>query len=765
MVIETNLIFPVIKDNSDFIKTHPVLHPHSTAYERYWMTELERLIVGYWGKELDEYRYIPPQLYYFINYHTMMVKKPKSKQRVKSRPFLLDINYTIMNCWFICRGFSGFEDDKEFTCNWAVKEKEKQLVDPTYNVPKVLLETITDNCYKEDGMLKKFIDPLEYLNSTHKEPLGLPLYDNNSLNLFIFGARSGGKSFVASSIMEHEFLTDGTKSVESYLKGDNKIEVFCGAPLAGKSSDLLDKFKQSLDNMPGEYLNGNTYIPAPFSRQCSGTLKVGNSKNPFRFQYEKKIGNATKIAGTGTLLKHETFKDNKQASVGGRYTVLVIEEVGLEDSLLTIHGANRSTQDMGDGKFGSSLYIGTSGDVDKVVETEIIFRDPEAYDFLAFPDVYEQRNKIGFFLPAPYTNIVYKDEMGNTKLEEAMEYENYIRDITKQAGNTSAYDELIMSRPLKPSEMFMSRTGNKFPIAMLREQQASNDRYNFKKNLRTVGELVEDKDYFHGVKFKPNNDLRPIDRFPHDSKSDLRSGWEIYEHPPVGIVIPDLYKIVYDPIKDEGGGTSLAAIYVYKSNNTLDANGNEIVAWWVGRLDLPDDIHFQCLLAAKYYNAKVMFENNIIDFKNYCMRTGNYHHLAVTPKQVIEKAVKDANFKYDVGIPMTTPLKQYALRRAQQWLLDEKGKITEELPDGTTREVIIRNLHTLKDDLLIEELIQYNDKGNFDRVSAFLLMILWLEQDQEIVKEIDEEVSKMSTKDFYTDLMRNELKSKVLIQY
>jgi hypothetical protein len=160
-----------------------------------------------------------------------------------------------------------------------------------------------------------------------------------------------------------------------------------------------------------------------------------------------------------------------------------------------------------------------------------------------------------------------------------------------------------------------------------------------------------------------------------------------------------------------------------------------------------------------------MFENNIIDFKNYCMRTGNYHHLAVTPKQVIEKAVKDANFKYDVGIPMTTPLKQYALRRAQQWLLEEKGKVTEELPDGTTREIVIRNLHTLKDDLLIEELIQYNDKGNFDRVSAFLLMILWLEQDQEIVKEIDEEVSKMTTKDFYEDLMRNELKSKVLIQY
>ena len=1130
MVIETDKIFPIIKDNSDFIKSHPDLHPHSSAYEKYWGTELERLLIGYWGKEVDEYRYIPPQLYYFINYHTMIVKKQNSKQRVKSRPFLLDINFTILNCWFICRGFSGFEGDSEYTCNWAVKEKEKQFKDSTHHIPKVLLETITDSCYKEDGTLKKFIDPLEYLNSTHKEPLGLPLYDNFALNFFMFGSRGGGKatplstnvlgekgwvkmgdlkvgdkvydrsgkltnvialhpqgklevykvklhdgreveccgdhlwvvkqsggkekvmstldmynvgikystvskgnaykfkipncspieypevdlpldpyilgallgdgtmtthtpkiassdpfiidefqrilgsdfeirrdfsttnnhtivdrlkcevecvsrkgnayvsnkgnrltqailnlgltkscsekfipsiyktasieqrfdllrglmdtdgsvnkdgsteftntnlnlirdvadlcrslgircqigedkregqaheikghkcvrskyyrlyinttkeifrlprklellknkkyqlahdyisivdiektntfeeqqcitvdnldhtylttdyvvthnSFIASSIMEHEFFTDGCKSVDEFLKRNNKVEIFCGAPLAGKSSDLLDKFKQSLDNLPGEYKSGNSYSPAPFSKQCSGTLKVANSKNPYRFIYEKKIGNATKLAGTGTLLKHETFKDNKQAAVGGRYSVLVIEEVGLEDSLLTIHGANRSTQDLGDGKFGSSLYIGTSGDVDKVVETEIIFRDPEAYDFLAFPDIYESRNKIGFFLPAPYTNIAYKDEMGNTKIDEAMEYEYYIRDVAKQAGNTAAYDELIMSRPIKPSEMFMSRTGNKFPIAMLREQQATNDRYNFKKNLRTVGSLVEDKDYIHGVKFKPDFDLRPIDRFPHDSKSDIRGAWEFYEHPPAGVVQPGLYKIVYDPIRDEGGGTSLAAIYVYKSNNTLDLNGNELVAWWVGRLDLPDDIHFQCVLASKYFNAQVMFENNILDFKNYCMRTGNYQILAPTPKTVIEKAVKDPNLKYDVGVPITTPLKQYAIRLIQQWLLEEKSKQVEELIDGTTREVIIRNLHTIKDDLLLEELIQYNDKGNFDRVSALILLVLWLEQDKEVVIKKDEEVAKTTTKDFYKDLRMNELKSKTLITY
>jgi hypothetical protein len=439
--------------------------------------------------------------------------------------------------------------------------------------------------------------------------------------------------------------------------------------------------------------------------------------------------------------------------------------VGLEDKILTVHGANESTQDMGAGKFGSSFYLGTGGDMEKVIESEIIFRDPEAYDFLGFKDIYEGRGVIGFFLPAIYTNLAYKDDNGNTDVETALKYEMERREEKKQANNTSAYDEYIMSRPLKPSEMFLSKTGNKFPIVMLREQQATNDRYQFKKHLRTVGSLVEDKDYISGVKFKPNSDLKPIDRFPHDSKSDLRSAWEIYEHPPAGIIPRNLFKIVYDPIRDEGGGTSLAAIYVYKSNNTVDANGNELVAWWVGRYDMPEEIHLNCVLAAKYFNAEVMFENNIIDFKNYCMRTGNYHILALTPKQVIEKAIKDPTLKYDVGVPMTAPLKQYALRLAQQWLLEEKKKYVEELEDGTKREVVVRNLHTLKDDLLIEELIQYNDKGNFDRVSAFLLLMLWLEQDREMIVKETEEIVQTTSKDFYTDLYRNQLKNTNLLKY
>lgn len=767
MIIETSYIFPKIYDNTPFIKHHPVLHPHSTAYAEYWTKELEEFILGLWREEQTpegiRWRYMNPQLNYFTNYHTITIQD--GKQRIKSRPSLLDINWTILNCWFICRGFSGFDGDEEYTSNWTVKLKEDKLINPNLSdIPLKFLNNLTDNCYKQDGTLKKYIDPLEYLNGTHEVNLGNPLYENNSLNLFLLGSRSGGKSFMASALMEHEWLSDGAKTVEDYLSGNNKVEIFCGSASSGKSSQLLDKFSNSLKNLPGEYFD-REYFPSPFSRTFSGTLKVGNSKNPFRFEYEKKIGNSTVKEGTGSLLIHETYKDNKQAAVGGRYNVLIVEEVGLEDKILTVHGANESTQDMGAGKFGSSFYLGTGGDMEKVIESEIIFRDPEAYDFLGFKDVYEGRGVIGFFLPSIYTNLAYKDENGNTDVDTALKYEMERREEKKQANNTSAYDEYIMSRPIKPSEMFLSKTGNKFPIVMLREQQASNDRYQFKKHLRTLGHLVEDPDFISGVKFKPNFDLRPIDRFPHDSKSDLKSAWEFYEHPPAGMIPPNLFKIVYDPIRDEGGGTSLAAIYVYKSNNTLDNNGNEIVAWWVGRYDMPEEIHLNCVLAAKYFNAQVMFENNIIDFKNYCMRTGNYHILAPTPKQIIEKAIKDPTLKYDVGVPMTNPLKQYALRLAQQWLLEEKKKYVEELEDGTKREIVMRNLNTVKDDLLLEELIQYNDKGNFDRVSAFLLLMLWLEQDKEMIISESEEIVKKTSNDFYKDLYNNQLKNTNLLKY
>ena len=84
------------------------------------------------------------------------------------------------------------------------------------------------------------------------------------------------------------------------------------------------------------------------------------------------------------------MQENAEAAAGTRPGVMVIEEVGLLANVLTVHASNEACQ-MKDGtvKFGTSIYIGTGGNVEKIQEAEIIFRDPKAYNFLEFEDEWE----------------------------------------------------------------------------------------------------------------------------------------------------------------------------------------------------------------------------------------------------------------------------------------------------------------------------------------------------------------------------------------
>ena len=46
-------------------------------------------------------------------------------------------------------------------------------------------------------------------------------------------------------------------------------------------------------------------------------------------------------------------------------------------------------------------------------------------------------------------------------------------------------------------------------------------------------------------------------------------------------------------------------------------------------------------------------------------------------------------------------------------------------------DILEYNLHSIKSVPLLEELINYNDTGNFDRVIAFMLTIVNVQQNQE----------------------------------
>ena len=409
-------------------------------------------------------------------------------------------------------------------------------------------------------------------------------------------------------------------------------------------------------------------------------------------------------------------------------------------------------------KFGSALYVGTAGNIERILEPKIIFEDPATYDMLEFPDLWENRKKpIGFFLPAYYTDNSFRDENGNQDIEAAYEEEMYQRKIKANADNSLALDGYMMARPLVPSEMFLSATANVFPTAMLRDRLTEVEVKKIYESISYRG-VLEWKDNKQGVRLVPdiNNKLKPILQTNLDQyKGNIKGCISFYESPEEDIPDPtrkvSLYKVVYDPIKDDGTGTSLASILVYKGVSDNDwalGASDDVVAEYIGRTDLVEDMHEICVKLALYYNAKIMVETNIPDFIRYCKREGRINLLQAKPMDAISRAVKNPGKKYDVGIDMTSPaLHEHAEQLIRQWLLT---------PWKTNKEgVQYLNLHKLKSPRLLLELIQYSRDINSDHVSSLKLLMLWLSQEKQIPVEKASTAAKETLNSFY-----NQLKSK-----
>jgi hypothetical protein len=729
-------LFPRLYNIQDFInRDHPQFHPDTQQYINYWKEHEQKCVEGMWGYDSDGenggWRYMPSFLYYYINLCQIIIEKDLGT--AKTYPMLRDVEWMLAYGWLIARSFSGFEEDTEYTCHRLVGKIE-ELGEESLT-PKELknLEKYRDSLLTPEGELKKYANAKDYLYGTHKKPLGKPLFENPALNFFVLGSRGFGKSFFcANAVIGHEFNFYGKRSYDSsYLNKPSGVEIFVGSAIAAKSQDLLSKFlisQEHIKTSPGAFGAEEDFRPGYFYNNTSGTLDPA-AKKPYKHSFEIKINGTWTTKGTGTVIKHGVYTtENPQAAVGTRPSVMVIEEVGLLGNLLTVHGANETCQ-IRDNKFGSSFYIGTGGNMDKIVESKIVFEDPEAYNFVPYSDLWEGRKKpIGFFLPSYYVDNDFKDENGNTDIEKAFAQEIYEREIRAKAKTSNALTEYVMSRPIKPSEMFLSAKNRFFPVALLKQrlQQIAQDPPHF-----TTGtlEYTESKEH---VKWIPDVSLRPIEELNLKSDQDTSGAIKIYEHPPdihqrFKMKRP-LYKIAYDPVKDDNGGTSLASVLVYKGIpdqtwvEEREACQNEIVAEYIGRLDRVENIHEIVVKLALYYGCRVMVENNLPDFIRYCRLRKRTYVLQPSPYLAISKAVANPTRKYDVGVTMTTALKfSHTEQLISDWLLEEvelKGEITE----------VVNRLKSVR---LIRELINYHRDDNFDHVSALKLLVLWIKNEEE----------------------------------
>lgn len=718
----------------------PVIHPASAAYLVFWREQKKRCIEGFWGQDTKDqaekgcWRYMTPQLYFYVNFCVILhqdIDGPVSAPKMRIRPSLRDVEWELLYSWFEARGFSGFRDDDKYSsCRLLAEEgvDDKRL-------PK--------SCFGKNGRRKEYVPARTYLRRLHDKPLGLPIYDNQAKNLMILGSRGFGKSYqTADAVVLHEWIFDGAKVyTQETIKNPYTVSIFVGAANSSKSSETLSKLLECYNNMPGVYgKNTAQEQPHPWRKQTSGDLDPNNFKNPWRHEYQKKIGGRWKACGTGSKINHGIYTtSNPDAAAGTRPSIAVVEEVGLLPNTLKVHGANDAAQREGTTKFGSALYIGTGGNIKKIAETKIIFGNPEGFDFLAFDDEWENKGKISMFIPAYYAFNQYKDEEGNTLVSEALEYIQKRRKEKLESNAPFALEYEMMNYPIVPSEMFLNIGMTKFPVADILDRLGKVETN--KTMLESSWKVEFSIDDTGTINYKLS-DKHLLRDFPVRTGLNLDAAMEVFEWPkkdkdnkvPYGRYIASI-----DPVDDDGNTDvtmSLQSMFI------LDTWTDRIVVEYTARPPLAEYFYEQTRRALIYYNAVINYENQKKGFFAHLKNQNSIYLLAPTPailkdRQLIKKINLIGNTSF--GTTTNEYINEWADTLIVSWLLTQT-----KLGDDD-----IMILNTIKSVGLLKELSMFDGELNCDRISSLrMLMVLREDMRPKLTKQLTFE-NKNTNKDFW----------------
>lgn len=764
-----------INNRDNFLLSEvPIINPYSRRYTKWWKEQKSRCIEGFWSVDdksvkvnVDDieptfpkssnWRWIPPTAYFYVNFGTILRNKKgaTSGAKVFMRPSLDDVEWEFAYNWMEARGFSGFEFDEKYSCNRflegqmiegkVVHYTDEELIDRCLDENDEVIPLLYNNFFKKDGTRKEFIHCRKYIRELKDNSLGRPIYGNIPQNLMLLGTRDGGKSYlVANQGIAHELIFDGARY---YDKSDPTVksvaELVVGAAISDKSKDLLKKVKYTVDHLPGVWKKGTPEeVPCPFYKHMSGNFLANKE---WVHSYKKIIGNDWKDAGTGSMIKHRVFTtENPEAAAGGRPGTIVLEEVGLVGNLLAIHGSNDAAQNDGGEKFGSTLYIGTAGNMEKILEPEIVFNAPNEFDFVEFDNIWEETGqKICWFIPATHMARRFKDNQGNTKIAEATTHFEKRRERKKGGASNKSIDTELMNYPMKPSEMFLNKTNNKFPIADVKiriRDLCSNNNDEIKLTFKGFYSLDKDGN----VKFERDTKAHPIREYPlkKDNVGGLEGCIEMFE-PPIknneGFVPAGIYGAALDPVDDDGNDDISQSLQSFYIMNLLT---DRIVLEYTARTKFAKNFYEQARRALIDYNCTLLYENQKKGLYNHFDQKNSLYLLEDTPQALKDAESQKGNFtgNRSKGVYNTDKLKYWGEQELLPNYLDSQAYGAEK---GVTNLQIFKSLGALR------EMTYYNGKVNTDRISSLGILMIVRELKLKHKIEVKKKKRKLSSDDFW----------------
>lgn len=515
----------------------------------------------------------------------------------------------------------------------------------------------------------------------------------------------GGSRRISKSVTEASYIAWGATFDE------NSQNVISGlnAPDIKLITDKIDK--------------GLNYLPEYFRWQ----RVEDNWKNQVTLGIKTRGGE--RIPFSQILIRNLDEGNNEEAIAGTKPRKLIIDEGGKGSFLKGLQAAMPGFTT----PYGwtcSPIVTFTGGDMKRFQDSKTLMFDVGAFNFLEFQDETSKRIH-GLFMGHKY-RLEAKEESSLGKylnvsslenvrmlvsnLEKADQVTNDNLERAKKAGDRSVYLKEKMYFPKTVDDIFLNEDTNIFDIEAAKRQKS---RLNQQEKTGTPVVLHDDGE---GVKHEFTDKL-PITNFPLKPTDSKDAPVMIYEfpveNPPYG-----LYVAGVDPYRQGQAkySTSLGSVYIYKRMHDLTGEKYQdmFVASYCARPDKKETWEQQARYLIKYYNARTLCENDDISFIEYMKSKGDAHYLEKQPDWLKEI------------VPNTTVKREYGIHRSSQKIIDymhtclkrymEESIYVEKDKDGNIIKEV-QGISKIFDPVLLEEIIQYNDVGNFDRIIAAELAI------------------------------------------
>jgi len=456
-----------------------------------------------------------------------------------------------------------------------------------------------------------------------------------------------------------------------------------------------------------------------------------NWKNQVTLGIKTKSGE--RIPFSQILIRNLDEGNNEEAIAGTKPRKLIIDEIGKGNFLRGFQAAVPGfTTPYGWGC--SPILTGTGGDMKRFMDAKSLMFDVDNFNFLTYQNEKDEKrihglfishkyrmeakeeSTLGAFLGEPEGSDIHEVRMLVSNEEKAKQITESNLERLKKAGDRVAYLKEKMYYPMEVDDIFLNEDTNIFDIEAAKRQKAR-----LINQERTGTPVI----LFHdGEKISHEfTDKQPITNFPLKN-TDLKDAPVVVyefplENPPYG-----LYVAGVDPYRQGQAAysTSLGSVYIYKRMHDITGEKYQdmFVASYCARPDKKETWEEQARLLIKYYNARTLCENDDISFIEYMKAKGDAHYLEKQPEWLKEV------------VPGTTVKREYGVHRSADKIRDylhnclkkymEAVVYQEKNEDGDIIKEVT-GVSKIFDPVLLEEIIQYNDQGNFDRIVAAELAI------------------------------------------